>query len=272
MTAVALQEIKEPGAIEKPRDNRGALATTDGSIVNLLQLALEKGTPVEQLEKLVDLHERMEARHAAREFAAALAAFQAECPSIKKNKTGKVTTKAGGMYEFTYADLDETVQTVRPYASKQGLSFTWDHVVAGTTLESIFVLRHVAGHAERTSYVLPIDNPSGMSPQQKVGAAQTFADRRSLMSGLGLTSSDEDAEGEAAVDPAPISEDQALVLSEMLAELGASTQRFLKFMEAKSIEEIRAADYDRAIAALDEMRVAKEKRARAAAAQSAVQS
>ena len=70
--------------------------TTDGPLTDLLRIAVERGAPVEQLEKLVDLHERMEQRQAARDFSAAFAAFQAECPSIVKNREGKVVTNKGG--------------------------------------------------------------------------------------------------------------------------------------------------------------------------------
>ena len=71
------------------------LQVAAGSITALLQLAVERGTPVAELSKLVDLHERMEARQAAKDFADAMARFQAECPSVKKSSSAKIVTNGG---------------------------------------------------------------------------------------------------------------------------------------------------------------------------------
>jgi hypothetical protein len=234
-----------------PSSNGSPPTQITGATTNdLIMRAIELGTPVEQLDKLMQLVERREALEAARAFADALAQFQLEMPSVKKNKEGKVTTRGGSEYSFTYADLDETVMTARPIAAKFGLSFTWDHVVTPTTLTSLFILRHVAGHKEVTTYVVPTENPSGMSPTQKVGAAQTFADRRSMNSGLGITSSEQ----EEKVDFEPINDDQAIVINDLIVETKTTPSRFLQFMGVTSVKEILAVDYPRAIAALEDKR------------------
>jgi hypothetical protein len=247
---------REPGMSVAQRAQKAAATAAPGvpatgvTVTDLLQTAIMQGTPVEQLEKLVELHERMEERQARKEFFAALARFQAKCPTILKNKTGKVTSSKGSGYSFTYADTPQIIETVRPIAAEEGLSFSWDHEVNDKTLTSIFILRHVAGHSEPTRYTLPIDNPSGMSPQQKVGAAQTFADRRSMTSGLGLTSSDEDDAEQGSVDPTPINEDQKTVIQDLIAESGVDEKRFLKWLGAETVAKIRAADFNKAKAAL----------------------
>ena len=78
------------------------LARTDqgpDQIAQLLQVAIDKNISVEAMEKLVELHERVSARQAASEFAAAMAEFQAECPSIPKTSTAKIVTQSGAGYE-----------------------------------------------------------------------------------------------------------------------------------------------------------------------------
>ena len=70
------------------------------SISSLMQLTISKlggesaAGVVEVMGKLVELHERVEARRAAGEFAVAMAEFQDKCPLIPKNRTATVT-KAG---------------------------------------------------------------------------------------------------------------------------------------------------------------------------------
>lgn len=54
---------------------------------------------------------------------AALAAFQAEAPEIKKTKRfGKEDEKMS----FMYASLDDVLEVVRPVTAKHGLSFSWE--------------------------------------------------------------------------------------------------------------------------------------------------
>lgn len=232
-----------------------------GSITQLLQLAVEKGTPVEALEKLVDLHERLAQREAAQEFYRALAAFKAECPRIGKSKTAQIATKSGGKYSYTFAPLDETTRIVDPILAKHGLSYGFDSRTENGQLTCTCTLRHVNGHSQPASFSLPTENASAMSPQQKIAAALTFAMRKSLESALGLTPTEEDTDAIAhEVDPTPVSEDQLTELEDLVTETQADLRRFLKYMNVPALDEMPAARYAEAKAALLEMqkrRVAK---------------
>jgi hypothetical protein len=257
------QEVVIPTALveTRPSGHAGPLARIDrpaGSITELLFMAVEKGTPVAELKELVALHEHMSKRQAHQEFSQAMATFQAECRAIKRSSTAKVTTKTGGTYEFTYAELDEIARTINPILAKYGLSYSWDSKVERESLTCICTVRHINGHSETSSLTLPIENPSAMNPQQKVGAALTFAQRRTLSAALGLTTTDASPDTKDA-DPTPITDDQATHVEDLLAELtkgkppekGASIRaRFLKHMSAPSIAAIRATDYERAVSAL----------------------
>lgn len=72
----ALQPI-EPQAIE-PAPNGEA------NVAALLQLSIAQNMAPDAIEKLVSLYERLDARRAEREFAAALLAFQNECSVVGK--------------------------------------------------------------------------------------------------------------------------------------------------------------------------------------------
>ena len=62
----------------------------------MLQLAIEKGAGLEQLEKLMALQERWEANEARKAFVAAKAAFKQEPLRITKNKTVSFGRGGGG--------------------------------------------------------------------------------------------------------------------------------------------------------------------------------
>lgn len=245
--AVALRSPERPAAMRVPVEG------SRGSITELLHLAVEKGTPVEQLKELVALHERLTDRQAAIEFAQAMAAFQKECPPIKKSSDAKIATKGGGSYSYTYAELDEIARTVNPILAKNGLSYSWDCKVEKDTLTCVCTVRHINGHSTSSTFALPVDNPSAMSAQQKVGAAMTFAQRRSLSAVLGLTTTDDDPDAAAQVDPKPIDDDQFTFITDLLAETSANEVRFLKYLGVASVKAIPASRYKEAVAALNEI-------------------
>ena len=52
----------------------------------LIQMAIDKDSSLERLEKLMDLQERWEAKQAAKAFKAAMVEFQGKKPELKKTK------------------------------------------------------------------------------------------------------------------------------------------------------------------------------------------
>ncbi len=217
----------------------------------LILAAMEKGVSVDVIEKLVALKERIEDRDASRAFNRAMAAFQAECPMIAKKTTAKITTSSGGSYSYTYAELDEIVATIAPLVEKHGFSYTWDaRVETGGLLTCTIRIRHIDGHSETSSFTLPTDTKSAMSSQQKQAAANTFAKRQTLISGFGLTTTDEDTDGAEPNDPTVITEDQVVALEDELTNGAVNRARFLSFMGVETIGQIRAIDYQRAVNAI----------------------
>ena len=247
MTGIAVRE-ERPAALATVQD------AGNSSIAALLHMAVEKGTPVAELSKLIDLHERLEARQAAKDFADAMAKFQAECPSIKKSSSANITTNGGGQFAYTYAELDEIARTINPILAKHGLSYTWDTSADDKMLTVICTVRHINGHSISSSFILPVSSKSAMSEQQKYGAAQTFAQRKSLSAALGLTTTDSDIDG-ASEDPATITEDQQTLLSDLLKAAQATPSRFYKYLGVTSLAEIKAVDYEHAKTTLERKKV-----------------
>lgn len=215
----------------------------------ILRFAIESKVPVETIEKLVQLKERMEDRSAAQEFCVAMARFQADCPAIKKTSKASITTNSGSQYGYSYAELDEIAATTRPILTRYGLSYTWDSAVEGDKLTCTCTVRHIAGHSQAAKFVLPTTTKSGMSDQQKVAAALTYARRQSLIQALGLTTTDADTDGPRVDEK--VSAEQVSELEGLIAETGANLERFLTFMGVKSLDEITAVrGYDKAKKAL----------------------
>ena len=92
-------------------------------------------------------------------LAAALAAFQAEAPTVSKGKTAKVPTKAGGSYSYTYANLADVVEAAYPLLSKHGLSFSCVPRTTERGYELAGILLHSSGESLEGSLPLSGNTP-----------------------------------------------------------------------------------------------------------------
>jgi hypothetical protein len=237
--------------------DRAELApATDSDVSGLVRLAIEQKVPVEVLERLVALQERVTERNARAAFFEAVAAFQEECPPITKSREARIETKSGGAYKYNYAPLEEITQTIRPYLKRHGLSYSWEVEDGGKALSVVCVLRHIEGHSERSGFPVPVDTSARMSDAQKNGAAQTYGKRQSLLNVLGITTADEDKDAarQEAAGADTITDAQAADLDALIDEVGANRQKFLEWLHVDALDELPKRDYRRAVQALENKR------------------
>jgi hypothetical protein len=230
-------------------------------ITSLVEMAIREKVPVEVLERLVALQERVTERNARAAFFEAVSSFQEECPEIRKSKTAQIATRGGTKYSYTYAPLEEITRTIRPALKRNGLSYSWDVSVAeGKVLVVTAVLRHIDGHSERASFPVPVDTAAAMSDAQKNGAALTYGRRQSLIAVLGLTTADEDLDGVQGQRPerevVRLTEAQVADLDALIDDVGANRAKFLRWLGVERLSDIAQTEYDRAIRALEEKRSA----------------
>jgi len=204
------------------------------------------------LRELVALQREMQEQQARADFMVSLASFQEECPKIRKSSEAKIATKGGGQFEYTYADLETIIKTVRPILTKYGFSFTFDSEATSQLLKATCTLYHAHGHSMKASFTCPTESHSGSSAQQKFGAADTYARRRSLISVLGLSLTDDMPEpagmGEK-VTPA-----QAERLKKLIEETGADLTRFHKHFSVDSVDNLQATKFKSAETMLEAKR------------------
>lgn len=234
-------------------DDRNLVPARDQSqAADLVRLAIDKDLSAESLEKIVALHERIADRLAAQEFADALAEFQSLCPLIPRNTVANITTRGGARFSYNFADLDTIVSTVREPLRRNGLSFSWDSKTEGGSITCVCTLRHVNGHKESASFSCPTETPAGMTEQQKVAAALTFARRQALVQVLGITTTEPDADGGNTVDT--LTDTELSDLEALIDEVKPNMPKFLEFMHVESLDQIRRGDLRRAVNALNQKR------------------
>jgi hypothetical protein len=130
----------------------GTLAQAAASSpMDLIQTALTMGASLEQTKELIALARDMEQYDAQKKFFAALAQFKAKCPPITKNRTAEIVSERKGTeYGYTWADRDEIQRTIGPTLGECGLSVSFEHEQEGTRITTVCVVRHEAGHEQRT--------------------------------------------------------------------------------------------------------------------------
>lgn len=165
---------------------------SDTSVDAFIKQAITANVPVETMEKLFALREKVKAEQAKEAFVAALATFQSECPVIQKTK--KVMNKDGVTVRYQFAPIDSIVEQIKKPLSKAKLSYTWTVKNEAAKVMAICKVTHVLGHSEESSFEIPIDPEGYMTAPQKVASALTFAKRYSLCNALGISTGDEDTD------------------------------------------------------------------------------
>ena len=156
----------------------------------MVQRAIDKGVPVETMERLLAMYEKLQARQAKADFDRALASFQAECPTIQKTK--KVMNKDGRSVRYQYAPLEVIVQQVKSLLQLHGFSYTVDAEVEPGLVRATCKATHQAGHSQTSTFSVPIDKDAFMNPAQQCASALTFAKRYAFVNAFGILTGDED--------------------------------------------------------------------------------
>lgn len=167
----------------------------------LIAQAIEKGLPVDTMERLLAMRRELKAEWSRERFFTSLAAFQAECPVIEKETGVDFTGKKSNVrVKYSYATLDQIVAQVKELLKKHGFSYTIKPKQTEGMFTAICYAHHVDGHTEETEFTVPIDREAYMNDAQKVGSANTYARRYAFCNAFGIITGDQDDDGGSLMD------------------------------------------------------------------------
>lgn len=202
----------------------------------------------DKLGKLLDLQAAWEDRQAEKALNVALAAFQSECPTIKKARKNTHLNTA-------YAKIDDIMSAIQPTLSKHGLSVSFDTPSTPESLTAICYVMHSAGAKFSRQVTVPVDKGMrGANITQQLGSASSYAQRYALIAALNLNVTDREDDDGGASGSATITEAQATEIRNMIEDL--PVERKAGFMEwigsfgANSIDTIPSASFGKVIANL----------------------
>jgi len=218
------------------------LAPVDPPAVNplaLIQAAVERGIDAAQLERLMDLQERYEKNQAAKVFAAAVAAFQAECPRVYKRRTADT-----GKMKYQFASMDDVMRAAGPVLAKHGIAVTFPNTEPTADGLRVTCRVRVGCHCEDTPLTIPVPQMV-VNDTQRVGAALSYAKRLSLCAALNIVVTDEDDDAASCVqniDPTQVAE-----IKRLIAEKNVNVPMFLTWAEVARVEDIALANYPKVV-------------------------
>lgn len=163
---------------------------TQYSPASFIEMAIKNNAGVDALEKLMTLQERWEKNRASKLYLEAMTKFQSECPPIPKTK--KVAFKE---VKYRFAPLDVIATTIQPSLRDAGLSYRWEFAEEEGKITCYCVVSHIAGHSEKSRMSADKDMSGAKNDIQSIGSARTYLQRYTLISALGLTTTDEDMDG-----------------------------------------------------------------------------
>ena len=162
----------------------------------MLQLAVEKGASVEQLERLMALHKDYEANEAKKAYWQAFTIFKANSPSIVKNAHVNF-----GKTQYSHATLDRVCDAIIPALAAVGISHRWEYEQPDAkTMRVTCVLTHALGHSERNPMSGPVDDSGSKNPIQALGSTTHYLERYSLLGSTGLTTKGADDDGRGGAE------------------------------------------------------------------------
>lgn len=213
------------GEIILPETRRQAVVpiSNDSNIMAVISRAAADPTcDIDKLERLMAMHERMQARDAEAEFNAAMAAMQSDIPSIAER--GAIVVN--GQKRSDYATFEDINDVIKPIMQQHGFAITFkvENIAQGLSVTGI--LMHRAGHRESTTMLLPLDTSGSKNAVQAVGSSTSYGKRYVMSALLNLTTRGEDDDGHAAVPTANVTSVQASGITALLSRCTEKTQEW----------------------------------------------
>lgn len=219
---------------------------SDTSPKAMIQMAIEKDSDLEKLEKLLELQQKWEANEARKAYNKAMAKFKSNPPKIDKDKKINYMSSKGKV-GYAHASLYNVIDKISTELSKHGLSASWLTKQNGKIVVTCKIT-HEMGHFEETSLSADADNSGSKNSIQAIGSTITYLERYTLLALTGLATHDQDDDG---LNSAKIDESKLSKIKALIDETNTDIDKFLKYMNVEKLEDIPELEFVKAKVALE---------------------
>lgn len=200
---------------------------------DIIRLAVEKGSNLDQIEKLMILQERWEANEARKAYNEAITFFKKNAPQINKDKS---VSFGAGKTAYKHASLFNVTQKISAKLSEYGLSASW-RVKQNGVISVTTIISHVLGHSEETTLSAPSDTSGSKNPIQAIGSTISYLERYGLLAMTGLATFDMDDDGNQTVTEF-ISEKEYSQLIDHINNEGLKEQAVCEYLKVEKLSEL----------------------------------
>lgn len=207
---------------------------------------------IAKMEGLLRMQQEIVAHEAKMAFDSAMKRLQPRLPHIVKK--GRIDMGKGDKAIQQFAKYEDIATFVKPLMSEEGFSITFgtSPVPEGKGILITAKLSHSQGHSDVQSIPLPFDTSGSKNAIQAVGSTLSYGKRYLLCAMLDIVTIGEDNDGN--LPPSLIDEKQENTILDMFAACNmdpASQAKFLEYMGVKTVGDIRAADFQKAMTPLN---------------------
>lgn len=180
--------------IDQEPENSSQIIQHQDPYIGLIQLAVERGGDIAQLERLMDLQDRYEDRQAKKDFDSAMSKFQSILPVIEKGGVVDYTSSKGRTY-YEYAKIEAIAKAIQPALKVSGISYRFTQSQDQGRITVNCIVTHESGHSEWSELTSHPDTSGGKDPLKAIASAITYLRRYTLTGILGIVVGGEDNDG-----------------------------------------------------------------------------
>jgi len=246
------------------------IPASDAPMVAMIErIAMDPNIPIDRLEKMLAMKERMEdraredaERQAKKAFFAAMSKCQKELPVVIKRSRNSHTNS-------NYADLAAIEEQAMPIIHGHGfaVSFQPDGYNDKGELRILWEVSHEEGHSRNGVGEIPVDGAGSQGKVNKTGT-QAFGStatygRRYLLCMIFNISTGDDRDGNKPPqrEPEKISPDQVKTILSLLEETDSDTEQFCRMGKIDAIPDMLASDFEDAVRLLNAKKAKMQQRA-----------
>ena len=142
--------------------------------------ARDPNVDIDKMQRLMEMHEKMQSIRAKAEYAAAFAEMQPELPIIPEH--GK------GHNNASYALWEDVNELIKPVLGRFGFGLSFKVRDAASGVEITAVCSHRAGYSDETTKTFPLDTSGNKNVIQAAGSTISYGKRYTAGALLNLTS------------------------------------------------------------------------------------
>jgi hypothetical protein len=210
----------------------------------ILDAAVRNNADVTTLKEISALAKEWKAEAAREAFSTAMAAAQAEMPTVVQDKVNTHTSSR-------YASFETIQRLIKPVYLRHGftVSFSEDGSPRDGWVCVKAQVRHIGGHTEYFERTGPIDNVGAKGNPTKtalhgVASTVTYLSRHLLCGVFSVTVAGEDKDGnDGNRTSKTITSEQMAELNQMIKDTGSDVTGFLAYLECSTMSELTFGDY-----------------------------